>query len=116
LGAGAVGAFLPEVLQALGLISSTGVGAVVAAMAAICIAMLALVGVPLIECFIDAVMKTDDGDGWYWAWDFAEIRLLWWRIGPSWKMSFGRWRDWAWTIFITFAGGGGNFFALHCMT
>ena len=62
-------------------------------------ALLALVGFVL-YWFLNDIIQTERGDGWIWTWGYTEYWFLWWRVGVSWWMSFGAWRDWGFFVII----------------
>jgi hypothetical protein len=97
-GGGATLSGIAALLAALGLIATNPVGA---AIVAIILAVLAIAGIG-VKAFVENVMETEIDDGWSYLWGFTQYWLLWWRVGVSWSMSFGRWRDWGWFFFIPF--------------
>lgn len=62
-------------------------------------AILVLVGFVL-YWFINDIIQTERGDGWIWTWGYTQYWFLWWRIGISWWMSFGAWRDWGFFVYV----------------
>lgn len=102
-GAGILAAALGLVLTVFGVI-----------MVGILLAALALLGI-VVTFFIENIMETEIGDGWYWVFNIKEHFFWFIRYRVSWSMCVGEWRDWVWNLSIVLLGirhhgGGGSLY------